>query len=57
MLGKLSYIGENALIKKFEDILFLAEKYKFDVKFKYHPKSTFKLKHITKKFPKINIRG
>ena len=56
LLGKLSYIGNNALIKKFEDILFLAEKYKFDVKFKYHPKSTFKIKHITKKFPKINIR-
>ena len=55
LLGKTFYVGEKELKKKFENVLFFAEKYSYDVKFKYHPRSVFEIDSIIKRFKKISI--
>lgn len=55
LLGKTSYIGISELKSKLNDILYIADKFKYNVKYKFHPKSTFNINDIIKKFSKLKI--
>ena len=55
LLGKTFYVGEKELKKKFENVLFFAEKYSYDVKFKYHPRSVFEVEITKSEFNDSNI--
>ena len=56
LLGKANYLGKSELKNKFYDILLMAEKFNYSVKYKFHPKSIFDVKEIINKFSKLNIK-
>ena len=55
LLGKTAYIGEQELKRKLHDIFYLAEKYHYSIKFKFHPKSIFSIKQLLKKFNDLKV--
>ena len=55
LFGKTTYIGEEELKKKFKNVLLLARKYSYGVKFKFHPKSIFNISSIISTFNDIII--